>query len=249
MTVQTALGTVSQLWRYPASSLAGERLDAISVGRETIDGDRMFGLVDAGDNEIARPDRDAKWHKVPRIRTRLSSDRDLEVAVPGGDWLSAPGAECDRAVSAYLGFTASIRPFGQENAPPAYVGPLTQARYRKAPIHLLTTASLARLKALHPEGVPDPRRFRPNIVVDMDPVEGSFPETEWIGRKLAVGDLLLTVSEPCRRCGFTIIAQDGFDNDPGILRNLVRYNAHNIGVYCTVDRPARVETGAPTRFA
>ncbi|TIX41851.1 MAG: MOSC domain-containing protein, partial [Mesorhizobium sp.] len=55
-------------------------------------------------------------------------------------------------------------------------------------------------------------------------------------------------SEPCRRCGFTIIAQDGFDSDPGILRNLVRHNAHNLGVYCTVDRPARVEIGAPMRF-
>ncbi|TIW40861.1 MAG: MOSC domain-containing protein, partial [Mesorhizobium sp.] len=59
---------------------------------------------------------------------------------------------------------------------------------------------------------------------------------------------LLTVSEPCRRCGFTIIAQDGFDADPGILRNLVRHNAHNLGVYCTVDRPARIEVGATMRF-
>ncbi|TIW83345.1 MAG: MOSC domain-containing protein, partial [Mesorhizobium sp.] len=107
---------------------------------------------------------------------------------------------------------------------------------------------LARLKALHPDGAADPRRFRPNIVVDMAPVDGSFPETEWIGRKLAIGDLVLTISEPCRRCGFTIIAQDGFDNDPGILRNLVRYNAHNLGVYCTVDQPGRVDIGAPMRF-
>jgi len=241
------LGSVIELWRYPASSLAGERQDAISVGLETIDGDRLFGLVDVSDNEIARPDRDAKWHKVPRIRTRLSDDRKLEIAVPDGDWLAAPSAECDRAVSAYLGFAASIRPFSQEIAP-GYTGPLTAERYHKAPIHLLTTASLARLKALHPEGTPDPRRFRPNIVVDMAAVEGSFPETEWIGRKLAIGDLLLTVSEQCRRCGFTIIAQDGFDNDPGILRNLVRHNAHNLGVYCTVDQPARVEIGAPMRF-
>ncbi|RUT86725.1 MOSC domain-containing protein, partial [Mesorhizobium sp. M7A.T.Ca.US.000.02.1.1] len=104
------------------------------------------------------------------------------------------------------------------------------------------------LKALHPEGATDPRRFRPNIVVDMAAIEGSFPETEWIGRKLAIGDLLLTISEPCRRCGFTIIAQDGFDHDPAILRNLVRHNAHNLGVYCTVDRPARVETGDAMRF-
>lgn len=243
-----AVGSVTELWRYPASSLAGERLDAISVDQESIDGDRMFGLVDATDNEIARPDRDAKWHKVPRIKTRLSPTRELEVAIPDGDWLAAPGAESDRAVSAYLGFAASIRPFRREHAAPGYSGPLTAERYRKAPIHLLTTASLARLKALHPEGVPDPRRFRPNIVVDMAPVEGSFPETEWIGRKLAIGDLLLTISEPCRRCGFTIIAQDGFDHDPAILRNLVRHNAHNLGVYCTVDRPARVEIGAAMRF-
>lgn len=252
MTGEAILGAVSQLWRYPASSLAGERLDAISVEQKTVDGDRLFGLVDA-EGEIARPDREARWHKAPMIRTRLtgvptSKGRRLEVAVPGGVWLPAPDPESDRAVSAFLGFDASIRPFGAENTAPGYVGPLTEARYAKAPIHLLTTASLARLKALHPEGVPDPRRFRPNIVVDMEPVEGSFPETEWIGRKLAVGDLLLTVSEPCRRCGFTIIAQDGFDTDPGILRNLVRHNAHNIGVYCTVDRPARVEVGAAMRF-
>ncbi|TPN17899.1 MOSC domain-containing protein [Mesorhizobium sp. B2-3-3] len=243
-----AIGRVAELWRYPASSLAGERLQAIAVGADSIDGDRMFGLVDAADNQIARPDREAKWHKVPRIRTRLTGDRKLEIAVPGGDWLAAPGAESDDAVSAYLGFAASIRPFGPQNAPPAYAGPLTQARYNKAPIHLLTTASLARLKALHPDGTADPRRFRPNIVVDMAAVEGSFPETEWIGRKLAIGDLLLTISEPCRRCGFTIIAQDGFDNDPGILRNLVRHNAHNFGVYCTVDRPASIEVGATMRF-
>jgi len=248
MAGQAALGSVSRLWRYPASSLAGERMNAISVGPTTVDGDRLFGLVDASDDEIARPDRGPKWHQVPLIRTRLGDDRRLEVAVPGGDWLPAPNPESDRAISAFLGFEASIRPFGAENAAPSYAGPLTEARYAKAPIHLLTTASLARLKALHPEGTPDPRRFRPNILVDMDPMEGSFPETEWIGRKLAVGDLLLTVSEPCRRCGFTIIAQDGFDNDPGILRNLVRHNQHNLGVYCTVDRPARVEIGAPMRF-
>lgn len=248
MTGAAALGSVSQLWRYPASSLAGERRDAISVGTTTVDGDRLFGLVDASDGEIARPDRGPKWHKVPLIRTRLGEDQRLEVAVPGGDWMPAPDPRSDRAISEFLGFEAAIRPYFQENATPDYAGPLTAERYNRAPIHLLTTASLARLKALHPEGTPDPRRFRPNILVDMDAVEGSFPETEWIGRKLAIGDLLVTVSEPCRRCGFTIIAQDGFDNDPGILRNLVRHNAHNIGVYCTVDRPARVEIGAPMRF-
>ena len=68
------------------------------------------------------------------------------------------------------------------------------------------------------------------------------------GRRIAIGEVELTISEPCRRCAFTIIAQDGFDYDAEILRTLVRNNGHNIGVYCTVDRPGRIETGAEMRF-
>jgi len=234
------IGRVAGLWRYPASSLAGEALDRIAFGSDGAEGDRLFGLVDAATGEIARPDAARKWHGVPRIETRLKAGR-LEVRVPGGDWLAAPGGDADRAASDFLGFEAAIRPFEAGTSLPA-------PRYKKAALHLLTTASLAELKALHPAGDPDPRRFRPNILVDMPPVTGHFPETEWLGRKLAIGDVELTVTDPCRRCGFTIIAQQGFDNDPDILRTLVRNNAHNLGVYCEVTRPGEVRSGATARF-
>lgn len=234
------IGRVAGLWRYPASSLAGERLNSIAVSQDCIEGDRLYGLVDAATGEIAKPDAAKKWHGVPRIETRLEAGR-LEVRVPGGTWLVAPGEDADRAASAFLGFDASIRPFEEGTSLPA-------PRYRKAPIHLLTTASLAELKTLHPAGDPDPRRFRPNILVDMQLVAERFPETEWIGRKIAIGDVELTITDPCRRCGFTIIAQDGFDNDPDILRTLVRKNAHNLGVYCDVMRPGKITKGAMLSF-
>jgi uncharacterized protein YcbX len=240
LSAQGEIGRVACLWRYPASSLAGERLSHITVGTDGVEGDRLHGLVDATTGEIARPDAARKWHGVPRIETRLQAGT-LEVRIPGGAWLPAPGEDADRAASALLGFEASIRPFVEGTSLPA-------PRYRKAPIHLLTTASLAELKAQHPAGDPDPRRFRPNILVDMQPVAGRFPETEWIGRKIAIGNVELTVSEPCRRCGFTIIAQDGFDNDPDILRTLVRKNAHNLGVYCEVTRPGEIRAGDAMRF-
>lgn len=240
MSAPGEIGRVAGLWRYPASSLAGERLGSITVGPDGVDGDRLYGLVDTATWDIARPDAAKKWHGVPRIGTRLAAGR-LEVCIPGGAWLAAPGEEADRAASAFLGFEASIRPFEVGTR-------LTAPRYKKAPVHLLTTASLAELNALHPAGDPDPRRFRPNILVDMQPVAGRFPETEWIGRKIAIGEVELTVSEPCRRCGFTIIAQDGFDNDPDILRTLVRKNAHNLGVYCEVTRPGKITTAAVLSF-
>jgi uncharacterized protein YcbX len=240
LSAQAEIGRVAGLWRYPASSLAGERLDGITVRSGGVEGDRLYGLVDAVTGEIARPDAAMKWHGVPRIETRLV-DGGLEIRIPGGAWMAAPGEHADRAASAFLGFDASIRPFEEGTSLPA-------PRYKKAPIHLLTTASLAELKAQHPAGDPDPRRFRPNILVHMQPVAGHFPETEWMGRKIAIGDLELTITDPCRRCGFTIIAQDGFDNDPDILRTLVRRNAHNLGVYCEVTRPGVVMAGDAMRF-
>jgi len=242
-----ALGQVTGLWRYPVSSLAGEPMPALFVTGQGSDGDRLYGLVDTASGEIARPDTVAKWHLVPRIRTRLGSDRRLEIAVPGGAWIAAPGRQCDQAISTFLGFEAAIRPFAGEG-PAGYDGAFTAARYKKAPVHLLTTASLARLKALHPTGDPDPRRFRPSMLVDMPEVEGAFPESAWLGRRIAIGEVELTVTEPCRRCGFTIIAQEGIDHDPDILRTLVRHNAHNLGVYCTVDQPGEVGLNAPLRF-
>ncbi len=240
------LGRVSELWRYPASSFAGESRAAIAVGSGGVEGDRLYGIVDLA-GEIAKPATGPKWQGVPRIRTRLGADGAFEIAAPGSGWIAAPGGEADRAVSDFLGFGASIRPLAGEPAETPG-SPTATARYVKAPVHLLTTASLARLQALHPAGQPDTRRFRPNIVVEIPEVEGHFPETEWIGRKIAVGALEMTIAEPCRRCGFTILAQEGIDNDPDILRTLVRQNAHNLGVYCTVDRPAEIALGDPMRM-
>lgn len=242
------LGRVIGLWRYPVSSLAGQPMRQLSLGAGRVDGDRSYGLFDVASGIVAAPDRNpAKWDQAPRIRTRLSGEGELEVATPDGEWLAAPAVRSDRAISAYLGFEVSIRRYVNEGPQPAD-GSTTAPRYRKAPVHLLTTASLARLKALHPEGNPDPRRFRPGILIDMPEVEGEFPESGWLGRRIVIGDAELTVSEPCRRCGFTVIAQDGFRHDPDILRNIVRHNARDLGVYCTVDRPGRIEIGAPLRL-
>ena len=85
----------------------------MTVGADGADGDRLFGIVEKATGEIARPDSDRKWHGAPRIAARLDEHGRLEVRTPDGNWLPAPGEEADRAASAFLGFEASIRPFGE----------------------------------------------------------------------------------------------------------------------------------------
>lgn len=246
MSAQPNGGRVAGLWRYPVSSLAGESLAEMTVGAGGADGDRMFGLFDATTGDVARPDSSSKWHGAPRIATRLGRAGSLQIRVPDGEWLAAPGEDADRAASAFLGFAATVRPFGGN--PDSQSGAPAAPRYVKEPIHLLTTASLAEVKRLHPAGDLNPCRFRPNLLVDLRPEPGRFPETEWVGRRIAIGALELTVTEACRRCGFTIIAQDGLASDPDILRTLVKHNAHNLGVYCTVTRPETARLGDAMRF-
>src|SRR5207244_8383533 len=56
-----------------------------------------------------------------------------------------------------------------------------------AMVHLLTTATLDRLRELYPQGRFEVRRFRPNIVVQLGSSEKSFAENAWVGRTLAIG--------------------------------------------------------------
>lgn len=70
-----------------------------------------------------------------------------------------------------------------------------------AAIHLLTTATLARLAELSPDVQFDERRFRPNLVVETSGDQSGFIENCWVGRNLAIGDdVHLPVSDPTPRC-------------------------------------------------
>ena len=50
-----------------------------------------------------------------------------------------------------------------------------------APVHLLTTATIDRLRELYPQGRFEVRRFRPNIVLELTSGERDFVENAWHG--------------------------------------------------------------------
>jgi hypothetical protein len=113
-----------------------------------------------------------------------------------------------------------------------------------AVVHLLTTATLNRLRELYPEGRFEVRRFRPNIVVATAPEEQGFVENDRIGRTISIGDeLRLRVSGPCPRCVMITLAQGDLPKDPGILRTAAQNNHANVGVYAEVVKGGTVRRG------
>jgi uncharacterized protein YcbX len=118
-----------------------------------------------------------------------------------------------------------------------------------AVVHLLTTATVNRLRELYPEGRFEVRRFRPNIVVETAGGVKAFVENGWIGRTLALGNAVrLSVSGPCPRCVMTTLPQGDLAKDPGILRAAAQHNHANVGLYASVVRGGTVRRGDAVRL-
>jgi uncharacterized protein len=118
-----------------------------------------------------------------------------------------------------------------------------------AAVHVLTTATIDRLRELYPQGRFEARRFRPNIVVE--PVNGvkDFIENGWIDQTLVIGDeVRLRITGGCPRCVMTTLAQGDLPKDPGILRTPAQHNRAHVGVYAAVVRGGRIRRGDPVRL-
>jgi MOSC domain len=77
-----------------------------------------------------------------------------------------------------------------------------------AVVHLLTTATINRLRALNPQGRFEARRFRPNIVVSTPGEDAGFVEDDWVGRSLIIGgSVRLAITGPCPRCVMVTLPQ------------------------------------------
>ena len=113
-----------------------------------------------------------------------------------------------------------------------------------AVVHVLTTATLDRLRELYPQGRFEVRRFRPNIVVEVANGVDDFVENAWIGHSLAIGDAVrLNITGPCPRCVMTTLPQGDLPKDPGILRTAAQHNQVNVGVYASVLQGGRIRRG------
>lgn len=226
------VGRVRDIRRYPVSSMGGELLKEVEIGASGLAGDRRIGLFATTTGEAASPGRLKQWRSLPNVLARLGSSG-LEISFDEASWIGAEQGAL--ALSAYLGFGVDFRTYdGTETA---------KSRYQLAPVHLLTTSSMAALQAILPDATIDARRFRCNLVIETH-AGAEVIEQEWLGKRLAIGDVILEGSEPCVRCAFTSIAQEpDVPFDKRIHTAISQKLDGNLGIYCNVVVPGRVSVG------
>lgn len=265
-------GTVVGLWRYPVKSMQGEELNAAEFTERGCVGDRAYALIDRETGKVASAKNPRKWAGLfdfraafvepPRAGAALPPVR---ITLPGGNVVTSGQDDVDailsRAIgrSVTLGVAALEQPSLEEYWPD--IEGLTHrdkvtdetmpARtfFDFAVVHVLTTATIDRLRTLYPTGRVEVRRFRPNIVVAPPSGEQDFIENAWIGRTLALGEgVRLSVTGPCPRCVMTTLPQGDLPKDGGILLTAARNNDTNVGVYAAVREGGTLRRGDPARL-
>ena len=120
-----------------------------------------------------------------------------------------------------------------------------------AVLHLLTTATLQRLRELGPDATFDERRYRPNVV--LDGAGDGFVENTWAGRSIVFGGgTTVMASIPTMRCVMTTLGQGALPRDPDTLRTIAKHNRVEIpglgtwacaGVYADVTGSGELAVG------
>ena len=279
------LGTVAALRRYPIKSMLGEGVDAGDVTFTGLAGDRQLAVVSRATGKIASAKFPRLWRDLLTLSAAAADDPAphgaVRITLPEGKivWSSdagvdtilsgllnepvtltatpMPGAALDRAVPEAVlrdgvdaQVPAELMEIGGGGPPGSFVD--------FAPLHLLTTSTLARIAELSPHGQADLERYRPNVVIRT--AAAGFTENDWLERILRVGDdLVLRVIARTPRCAVPTLAHGALPRDPDALRVLARHNRVEpldsvdpepcAGVYAEVLRPGRIRTGDPVRLA
>jgi uncharacterized protein YcbX len=225
---------VSALWLYPVQSMRGQPMETLDFAADGLRLDRWFGIRDVETGGMVGSSMGKKaWRPIITWDAVLVTPLDaevpkVEIRFPDGGHVASDDADADRILSDRLGRAVELR--GKD-------GVKAERRYRMASCHLLTSATLKRLRASHPQGDFAPERFRPNIVLDCGEETG-FIEQPWLGRLITFASgAVLEGTEDCKRCALTTRAQGELPSDPKILHTVMLENDTSAGIYAKVARP------------
>jgi uncharacterized protein YcbX len=268
----TSLGSLASLHRYPVKSMMGEELNAAYLTPRGLFGDRTYALRDTETGKVVSAKNPRKWPGMFRYHAAYTSPPEAGSAIPavrvtlpdGGTALSSsPGFE--PAISANLGRSVKLLMTPPQDAQLEEYWPDMEELPNRdvvtdeamppgtffdlAVLHLISTATLDSLRELNPRSRFEPRRFRPNLIIDTGDKRG-FVENDWVGRIIAIGpEVSIQVTGACPRCVMTTLAQGDLPKDPEVLKTVARKNEGRVGVYASIVQPGTIRTGHTLAFA
>jgi uncharacterized protein YcbX len=231
---------VSQVWRYPVKSAQGEPVRRSVVTCLGLEWDRQLAVVDTVTGRALTGRREPKLLML----SAAVEDGRVRIHVPEGQTLTS-----DDDLSTWLGRRVCLaRP--PVDRQPEYDFPVNpedeagQWDVWSGPAGVWHDSTRAQVSILSASRLRDwpVRRFRPNVLVD-----GS-DENQLVGRRIAIGSVVLDVKIRIGRCVMVTRAQPGgIDRDLGVLRTVLRESEGFLGVGAVVASTGEMQLGDELR--
>jgi len=261
-----SLGSLASLHRYPVKSMMGETLNSAQITPGGLFGDRSYALHDSETGKVVSAKNPRKWPSLFSYHATYTSPPvagpvipPVRVTLPDGGFALSSSPDFAPTLSATLGRPVTLLARPPQHAQLEEYWPDMEELANRdvvtdegmpegtffdlAVLHVLTTSTLDRLRELNPRSRFEPRRFRPNLIIDTGGQEG-FVENDWIGKTIAIGpEVRIQVTGPCPRCVMTTLSQADLPKDPAILKTAVQHNEARIGAYASVVQTGTIRIG------
>lgn len=263
------VGSIASLWRYPVKSMLGEKIESSVITSHGLLGDRAYALRDVQTGKVASAKNPKKWAKLLEFRASLGefpsengSIPPATIVLPDGASMMSDAPDANSVLSRALDKDIQLLSSAPDTACleqywPAVEGTAHQEEvtelvmpsgtfFDSCSIHLIATATLARLQQLYPEGNFKTQRFRPNVMIESPSMESAFSEEDWVGGVLAIGEAVrLSIDTVCPRCVVTTLAQEDLPRDLNILRTTARHNNVVAGIRTSVLQGGTIHQNDP----
>ncbi len=235
--------SISELWRYPVKSMAGERVERLELRTSAVVGDRRWAVRNTETGKIASAKRPRPFGQLLLWSAKTRADGGLVVVGPDGRQYAVGSSELDGALTEALG--EPVRLFEvEEGREETYasewpeipgtvlsdvavdlpVAALTEKTsfVDASAVHIIINQSMAHLASLLGDARLGVERFRPNVVLDAydDTGSGEFADLAWKDLDVKIGDVRLRIGDATPRCVMTTLAQPGYEQAKGVLQVL-----------------------------
>ncbi len=239
----TIVGRVCELARYPVKSMAGTTLESAFLGLHGIAGDRRFAfrrISDTGGFPFLTAGRFPAMLTYQPIGSAEMNGEPLptHVRTPSGAELALRSDELRNEITSGSGHEVELMM-------------LRHGIFDDGQVSLINLATIAGIAREAGVANLDRRRMRANIVLetsDLDP----FAEDAWVGGTLVFGDEpdapAVSVTARDERCAMVNMDPDSGQQDPRVMKAVVRMSGNYAGVYATVIRAGTVRAGQTVRL-
>lgn len=236
-------GTIKLIHRFPVKAMAGEELPEVFVTFAGLTGDRVYAFLDPENKTdfpwltsriwpgmlLLKP----KFLAPPAIneeRPAMESYR-VEVTLPDGSIYDVTAEPLRQLLETHFARPTLLR-FSERS--------MHDAR----PVSIFGAKTIDALSA--ESGITlDPRRFRPNFVVDWN-VDQPYFEDSLVDRRIRIGETLtLVVAKRNQRCKVITLDPDTVAASPQVFEIVARQHESCVGIYGAVLREGIVRRGDP----